>query len=128
MNWPVFQSVLLVGSGSFAGGVTRYLVASLIHKVHSPGFPYATLSVNLLGSLIIGLVLGFAEKNQMHDSATILLLGAGFCGGFTTFSTFAAENLAMLRDGNWVPFAVYTIVSVITGIALVFAGFAIAKG
>lgn len=128
MNLSIFQSVLLVGSGSFAGGAARYLVATVMHKSQMTSFPYATLSVNLLGSLIIGLVLGFAERNDLHGSATILLLGAGFCGGFTTFSTFVAENLTMLREGAWIPFATYTLTSIFLGISLVFAGFAIAKG
>lgn len=69
----------------------------------SSSFPYGTLAVNLLGCLTIGMLYGLFDRHGWMGPELRAFLVVGFCGGFTTFSTFALENFAMLRDGNWVP-------------------------
>jgi CrcB protein len=91
------------------------------------GIPWGTFTANVLGSLIIGIILGFAVKNNTLSSNQTLLLATGFCGGFTTFSTFAYENHIFLKSGDFTSFAFYTIGSFIVAFLAVFAGLFIAK-
>ena len=114
----LIKTILAVGAGSFLGGAGRYLI-SLAMKGVSKGFPWATLTVNLVGCFLIGLLWGVFSKNGTEDCNWALFLTVGFCGGFTTFSTFSKEALLMLQGGNIWGFAGYVAVSVIAGIALV---------
>ena len=117
----LLKTILAVGAGSFLGGAGRYLV-SLAMKSVSKGFPWATLAVNLVGCFLIGLLWGLFSKNGTEGSNWALFLTVGFCGGFTTFSTFSKEALMMLQSGNLWGFAGYIAVSVVAGIALVALG------
>lgn len=118
----MIKSILAVGAGSFLGGAGRYLI-SLAMKGLSKGFPWATLTVNLAGCFLIGLLWGVFSKNGADGSLWALFLTVGLCGGFTTFSTFSKEALVMLQGGNVWSFAVYVAISVIAGIALVALGY-----
>ena len=119
------RNIIAVGAGSFIGGITRYLV-SLAMKGISKGFPWATLLVNLLGCLIIGLLWGFLSRNASESTSWGLFLTVGLCGGFTTFSTFSKEALTMLQTGQIWGFASYIALSILAGIALVALGYYIA--
>ena len=116
------RNILAVGAGSFIGGTARYLL-SLAMKGIGKGFPWATLAVNLLGCLMIGLLGGLLSRNATETTSWGLFLTVGLCGGFTTFSTFSKEALTMLQTGNTWGFASYIALSVITGIALVALGY-----
>lgn len=118
----LLKTILAVGSGSFLGGVGRYLV-SLAMKDISKGFPWATLAVNLLGCFLIGLLWGVFGKNGTDGSNWALFLTVGFCGGFTTFSTFSKEAIIMLQTGHVWGFAAYVSMSVVVGVALVALGY-----
>ena len=118
----IIKNILAVGAGSFLGGAVRYLV-SLTMKGVSKGFPWATLTVNLVGCFLIGLLWGAFSKNGSEVSNWALFLTVGFCGGFTTFSTFSKEALVMLQAGNIWGFAGYVSISVIAGIVLVALGY-----
>ena len=107
----MIKSILLVGLGSCAGGILRYLV-SLALPPRGSGFPTATFIVNIAGCLLIGLFSKYSET----PSALCLLLTTGLCGGFTTFSTFSNEAVTMLQGGNIQMFLLYVIGSVICGI------------
>ncbi len=120
----MIRDILLVGAGSFFGGIGRYLVSQLMRSVGS-GFPWGTFTVNILGSLIIGALWGITSR---HANPTVsLFLMVGFCGGFTTFSTFSKESLALLQSGNYTTFALYAIGSVVIGILAVLAGVMVTK-
>ena len=116
------RNIIAVGAGSFIGGIARYLV-SLAMKGISKGFPWATLFVNLLGCLIIGLLWGFLSRNASESTSWGLFLTVGLCGGFTTFSTFSKEALTMLQTGQIWGFASYIAISILAGIALVALGY-----
>ena len=120
------RNIIAVGAGSFIGGIARYLV-SLAMKGISKGFPWATVLVNLLGCLIIGLLWGFLSRNASESTSWGLFLTVGLCGGFTTFSTFSKEALTMLQTGQIWGFASYIALSILAGIALVALGYYIER-
>ena len=122
----IIRNILAVGAGSFIGGVARYLV-SIAMKGIGKGFPWATLTVNLLGCLLIGLMWGLLSRNATESTSWGLFLTVGLCGGFTTFSTFSKEALTMLQAGQIGGFATYIIISVLAGIALAALGYYVAR-
>ena len=126
MLLDTIRNIIAVGAGSFIGGIARYLV-SLGMKGISKGFPWATLLVNLLGCLIIGLLWGFLSRNASESTSWGLFLTVGLCGGFTTFSTFSKEALTMLQTGQIWGFASYIAISILAGIALVALGYYIGR-
>ena len=120
------KQLILVFLGGGAGSVLRFLIGRWLNNAQS-GIPYGTFAANILGSLLIGLILGWAVKNNSLTTGTTLLLATGFCGGFTTFSTFAYENHLMLKSGDFLTFGIYTITSFILGFAAVFLGMFMAR-
>ena len=117
--------VFLVGAGGFLGSIARYLTIVSIDKKLHPIFPYGTLTVNILGSFILGFVLAWlSKKSGAHSDQWRLLLGTGFCGGFTTFSSFAAENLILFEHKLPGMALLYTLMSIVAGVAAVWFGFA----
>ena len=126
MTPDTIRNIIAVGAGSFIGGIARYLV-SLAMKGISKGFPWATVLVNLLGCLTIGLLWGFLSRNASESTSWGLFLTVGLCGGFTTFSTFSKEALTMLQTGQIWGFASYIAISILAGIALVALGYYIGR-
>ena len=122
----IIKNTIMIGCGSFVGGAARYLI-SVAMKSMSRGFPWATLLVNLAGCLIIGLLLGLFSKTSNEGSSWQLFLTVGFCGGFTTFSTFANESFQMLQNGNIAGFIAYVTTSIFVGIALIALSFWLVK-
>jgi fluoride exporter len=123
----MIRTLLLVGTGGFLGSVSRFLVSRLMQNNFPSAFPFGTFFVNISGCFLIGLIYGFSERSSLFTSGWKVFLAVGFCGGFTTFSTFANENLAMLRDGDFFHFLLYTGLSVFLGIAATFFGVLITK-
>ena len=118
----MLRTILFIGTGGFLGTVARFLVSKLSQQMFQTTFPLGTLIVNLTGCFILGIIYGLMERGELFSSDVRLFLTVGFCGGFTTFSTFAFENANMLRDGNFTQVALYTGISVIIGIAALIAG------
>ena len=116
------KSFLLVFLGGGFGSGIRYLITISMNQ-YSKVLPFGTFTVNMLGCLLIGLILGYAQKENTLSSNETLLLATGFCGGFTTFSAFANQNFEILKNGEFFNFSVYTIGSVIVGVLAVFSGY-----
>jgi fluoride exporter len=123
----MFKTLLLIGTGGFLGSVTRFVTSKFLQDNYPSAFPFGTLFVNISGCFLIGLIYGISEKSSLLTSGWKMFLAVGFCGGFTTFSTFANENLALLRDGDFLHFIIYTASSVFLGIAATFFGVLITK-
>ncbi|MDG1384353.1 MAG: fluoride efflux transporter CrcB [Flavobacteriaceae bacterium] len=120
------KQVLLVFVGGGVGSALRYVVGTFLKTVSS-GFPWGTFSVNVIGSLLIGIFMGIVLKNSSFSENQTLLLITGFCGGFTTFSAFAYENQVFLKEGDLTNFFIYTLGSIGVGIMAVFLGLFISK-
>lgn len=118
--------LLFIGIGSFVGGVLRYLTAQWVQGKFLSAFPFGTLGVNIAGCLAIGLVFGLSERSSLPMEWR-LFLATGLCGGFTTFSAFSNETLALLRDGQYGYAATYVVASVLLGLLATFIGFTIIK-
>lgn len=117
------KAVLLVGLGGFAGSALRYLSGMwLLRFAPLSGFPLGTFVVNVLGSFLIGFIYALTAKDNLLGPSAKLLLATGFCGGFTTFSTFSYENLNLLQEGQWGAFSAYALSSFVLGLLAVFAG------
>ncbi|WBL26608.1 fluoride efflux transporter CrcB [Zunongwangia sp. HGR-M22] len=122
----MIKSALLVFLGGGLGSVCRYLISKALNS-NGTVLPWGTFAVNILGSFLIGLFLGIAIKNNTLNSTTNLILATGFCGGFTTFSTFSFENQALLRSGDYYNFAIYVLATLIIGISSTFFGLFLSK-
>ena len=120
------KDFLLVFLGGGLGSGLRYLVTIALNQF-SKVLPFGTFTVNILGCLLIGLILGYAQKENTLTSNQTLLLATGFCGGFTTFSAFANENLELIKNGEIFNFSIYTISSILVGVLAVFIGFYLAS-
>ncbi|MCB0485846.1 MAG: fluoride efflux transporter CrcB [Flavobacteriaceae bacterium] len=120
------KQVLLVFLGGGVGSVLRYLVTRFLNNP-TTGVPYGTFLVNIIGSFLIGIILGLALKNEALNQNHTLLLATGFCGGFTTFSAFAYENHLFLKSGNLTLLFSYIIASIVVGLLAVFLGIYIVK-
>ena len=114
--------VVLVAVAGAAGALARYGIGT---AVGPRDFPWATLGINLAGSFVLGFVLRAGDLRSWSDVVT-LTLGVGFLGAFTTFSTFSVETQSMLRDGRTVAAALYVVASVVGGVVLAAAGYALA--
>ena len=111
----------VVGVGGFVGAVCRYLMGMIPMK-NPENFPVTTLLVNIIGAFVIGCIVSVAAKHGKADPRLILFLKTGLCGGFTTFSTFALETTDLLGSGKLAVAAAYVLLSLVLGVAAVFAG------
>jgi len=113
--------ILLVGIGSFIGGVCRYLLSMLLQSKSASAFPYGTLLVNLIGCLLIGILFGVFDRTNVSNEWRLLLI-TGILGGFTTFSAFSGETYNLIKTGNSGLAILYIALSVVLGISLTFIG------
>lgn len=123
----MIKLLFIIGTGSFLGGIARFLTSRFIQNTVISAFPYGTFIVNVLGCFLIGLFYGLSERGNVMTPEWRMFLTVGFCGGFTTFSTFANENVALLKDGNIFYVALYTGLSVFVGILATWLGNLVTK-
>jgi fluoride exporter len=120
--------VLFVGAGGFLGAIGRYLLAGAVYQLFpNSSFPSGTAVVNILGCFLIGLLNGLFEVRQVFGPETRLFLLIGVLGGFTTFSTFGFETLALMKDGEFLSAAMNVLVQVVLGLAAVFIGYSLLR-
>jgi CrcB protein len=127
----MWKEFLIVSVGSFFGGGSRFLVSRFIQAVTVVTFPFGTFLVNILGCLLIGFFSGLPATGTVVDEwmspSARLLLTMGFCGGFTTFSTFMNESIMLVRDTQIVSMALYILGSLVLGFLAVLAGYGMTK-
>lgn len=129
MEYPVMKhagALMLVGLGGFLGSVARYMV-TLMFAPLAPGFPFATLTVNIVGCFLIGFLGELAVSTTLVSPEARLFLVTGFCGGFTTFSAYMFEHTALLKDGQLFYAGIYLAGSIAGGLVALYTGTLLAK-
>ncbi|WP_346857581.1 fluoride efflux transporter CrcB [uncultured Draconibacterium sp.] len=118
----MLRTIFIVGAGGFIGSVMRYLVQIFVEKGMSTTFPWGTFIANMAGSFIIGIVFALAQKGNLLSSEWRMFLAVGVCGGFTTFSSFAYNNLTMLKEQSYGQFIFNVGGSLFFGLLAVYLG------
>jgi CrcB protein len=117
------KQLLIIGLGGFVGSIARVLVQKLNLHLHFLSIPVGTLAVNVIGSLLIGFLIGISAKSDILSPNFRVFLMVGFCGGFTRFSSFTAENLTLMQNGQLATVLLYTGISIFLGFAAVYLGY-----
>lgn len=123
----LLRSILLVAMGGALGSVGRFLLSKAVQEHTATAFPVATFAVNVVGCFVIGLVYGLSLRGNEPAGDTKLLLATGFCGGFTTFSTFMNEGSALMKDEHYTYMMLYLFGSLALGLIAVLSGHQLAK-
>jgi len=119
---------LWIAAGAVAGASARYFLSGLIGRHFSTTFPYGTLLINVTGSLVLGFFLVYSTERVLLDPRWRLLVAIGFCGSYTTFSSYAFESFALMEQGQWLNMGVNILFSNLLCLAAVLAGAALARG
>jgi len=122
----MLKTLFIIGSGSFIGGIARYVFGKLAQEQAGLSFPLGTLLVNITGCFLIGIVYGFSDKEFINQEWRFFL-ATGLCGGYTTFSSFSYESLALLREGETTSFFLYIIASIVIGLLATWLGIVTTK-
>ena len=110
--------LLIIGTGSFFGGVSRFLASRYIQNTLVSSFPFGTFIVNIIGCFLIGLFFGLSDRENGMNAEWRMFLTVGFCGGFTTFSSFSLQTLTLARDAEWL----YAGLNILGSVALCLIG------
>jgi len=121
-------SYLWISLGAVVGASARYFLSTLIARNVSSAFPYGTLLINITGSLVLGFFLVFSTERALLDPRWRLLVAIGFCGSYTTFSSYAFESFALMEQGQWILTSINIVASNALCLAAVLAGAALARG
>jgi CrcB protein len=120
-------NLVVIGIGAIVGANLRYLLSRYALKVLGPVFPYGTLLINILGSFVVGWFMIWTSERVFVDPRWRLLVVIGFCGGFTTFSSFAFETMAYFEQGQWLLMATNILTNNLLCLAAAMAGMALAR-
>ncbi|HRN56606.1 MAG TPA: fluoride efflux transporter CrcB [Agriterribacter sp.] len=123
----MLKPLLFIGLGGGIGSILRYAVQSLMSRHTAMVFPIGTFIVNVTGCFLIGLLYGLAAKGSLFNIEWRLFLITGFCGGYTTFSSFSYENIVLLKEGHYLQFSLYAGCSVLLGLLATVGGMAAVK-
>lgn len=124
----MWKAMFIAGAGGFIGTCLRFLTGKAAHALCASAFPWGTFAVNIIGSFIIGILFGLAEKTQLISPAMNLFLITGFCGGFTTFSSLSEDMFLLLQQRHWLLFGLYAGLTFALGLLLVWAGRSLIRG
>ena len=116
-----------IAVGSAIGGMSRYVIGGLVQRLLDTTFPAGTLLINVTGSFMLGVILRYGVETTTLTPELRAFLTVGFCGGYTTFSTFSYEAVALLEDGEWGRAGVYIGLSLLLSLTAVLLGFALAR-
>jgi CrcB protein len=123
----MFRNLLFIGIGSFIGGICRYLIQLFVQNNYPSSIPWGTLIVNITGCFVIGVIYELSGKGNLLSPEMRLFLATGICGGFTTFSSFAFENVSMMLEGQFFYPLLYVLMSIAIGFGAVHAGIVFIK-
>jgi len=121
------QAVLWISLGAIAGANARYFLSRWASRIFSPAFPYGTLIINVTGSMVLGFFLIWTSERVFADPRWRLLIAIGFCGAYTTFSSYAFETMYYFEQGHWLLFAANILANNVLCLAAVLAGAALAR-
>ncbi|OEK05697.1 fluoride efflux transporter CrcB [Roseivirga misakiensis] len=124
----MIKNLIIVALGGGIGSALRYLIQEVLHKQIENFEPYGTFVVNILGCLLLGLLAGFAEQEKLLTPSMNLLLISGFCGGFTTFSTFAFQSHNLFLANKPIQAILYIGLSITIGLIAAYLGYKLTKG
>jgi len=118
----MLKSILIAGTGGFIGTVLRFLVSRYFQENTFSLFPWGTFTVNIVGSLLIGIFYGMSERGNMLSPEIRIFLTVGICGGFTTFSSLTNDAFMLLQEKEWLKVSLYTSLSFFLGLVAVYLG------
>ncbi len=122
------MNYIWIAVGAVVGASARYFLSGLIARNFSATFPYSTLFINVTGSLLLGFFLVYSTDRVLLDPRWRLLVAVGFCGSYTTFSSYAFESFALLEQGQWLMVGLNALASSVLCLAAVLAGAVLARG
>jgi CrcB protein len=123
----MFKDFMLVGIGSFMGGGSRFLISKMVQSWSFASFPLGTMVVNIIGCFVIGFLSGLPFSGSLMSPSAKIILTTGFCGGFTTFSTFMNESSMLMKNGDFIYMTFYVFGSLAVGLIAVLAGYQLSK-
>lgn len=123
----MIRNLILIGVGGCIGSICRYLSQQFVQNHYPSSIPLGTMLVNISGCFIIGIIYALSDRGNLLSPELRIFLATGFCGGFTTFSSFAYENVTMVLDGEFFYTAVYLLISIIIGFGAAHAGILLVK-
>lgn len=116
------KSVMIVFLGGGLGSVMRYALGKWVNTLHNHQFPWGTFAANVMACAILGFVIGLADHRQVISPSARLFWAVGFCGGFSTYSTFSSETIYLLQNGFNLTVLAYILLSLIVCVSVTFAG------
>jgi fluoride exporter len=121
------KNIILIFIGGGLGSIVRFGIGKRISSLHNTHFPYGTLIANILACFVVGFVIGLADHKQIISPQAKLFWAVGFCGGFSTFSTFSAETISLIQNGFHLSSLLYIISSLVLCVTMTFLGMYVAK-